>query len=121
MAYLTELEGKHFQFMRHQSPSSRSAREVLQSRRVNTTTVPESQSRIILSIRHPTLTAPTMSDQQQNKKRKVTSDENLNPSAPPHNLLIKKHSEKGRVPTRGSALAAGYDLYRLDNGVSRHS
>jgi hypothetical protein len=27
-------------------------------------------------------------------------------------LLIMKHSKKARVPTRGSALAAGYDLYR---------
>lgn len=29
--------------------------------------------------------------------------------APP--LMIKKLSEKGRLPTRGSAFAAGYDLY----------
>lgn len=26
-------------------------------------------------------------------------------------LLVKKLSEKGRVPTRGSAFAAGYDMY----------
>ena len=39
-AGLTEPEGKHSQFMRHQSPSSRSAREVLQSRRANGTTIP---------------------------------------------------------------------------------
>lgn len=26
-------------------------------------------------------------------------------------LLVKKLSEKGRIPTRGSAFAAGYDLY----------
>ena len=34
------------------------------------------------------------------------------------NLLIKTHSEKARIPTRGSAQAAGYDLYRLDIGAS---
>lgn len=34
------------------------------------------------------------------------------PVAPSTNLLVKKLSAKGRVPTRGSALAAGYDMYR---------
>ncbi|EJU06066.1 dUTP diphosphatase, partial [Dacryopinax primogenitus] len=29
-------------------------------------------------------------------------------------LLIKKHSDKARLPTRGSALAAGYDLYSAE-------
>lgn len=29
-------------------------------------------------------------------------------------LRIKRHSEQARIPTRGSALAAGYDLYRSD-------
>ena len=56
-----------------------------------------------------------MSDDHQNKKRKVTSELDGELDAPLiYNLLIKKHSEKARVPTRGSALAAGYDLYRLD-------
>jgi dUTP pyrophosphatase len=32
--------------------------------------------------------------------------------APTSNLLIKRLSDKARLPTRGSALAAGYDLYR---------
>lgn len=32
--------------------------------------------------------------------------------APSTKLLVKKLSAKGRVPTRGSALAAGYDMYR---------
>ena len=32
--------------------------------------------------------------------------------APVANLLIKRHSEKAKLPTRGSLLAAGYDLYR---------
>ena len=45
------------------------------------------------------------------------------PSSPPEiaekiaavktfSLLVKKLSDKGRAPTRGSALAAGYDMYR---------
>jgi len=38
-------------------------------------------------------------------------------STPADKLLVRKHSEKARTPTRGSPLAAGYDLYRLDIGV----
>lgn len=34
------------------------------------------------------------------------------PIAPGTKLLVKKLSAKGRVPTRGSTLAAGYDMYR---------
>jgi hypothetical protein len=34
------------------------------------------------------------------------------PVAPRNSLLIKRLSEKAKLPTRGSALAAGYDLYR---------
>lgn len=46
----------------------------------------------------------------QVKKRKVEdTDASL---APVSNLLIKRLSEKARLPTRGSPLAAGYDLYR---------
>lgn len=32
--------------------------------------------------------------------------------APTSTLLIKRLNENARIPTRGSALAAGYDLYR---------
>lgn len=32
--------------------------------------------------------------------------------APVIGLLVKRHSEKAKLPSRGSALAAGYDLYR---------
>jgi hypothetical protein len=46
----------------------------------------------------------------QVKKRKV-EDADVS-VAPVSNLLIKRHSEKARLPTRGSPLAAGYDLYR---------
>jgi dUTP pyrophosphatase len=35
--------------------------------------------------------------------------------APP--LLIKKLSEKAKLPTRGSAFAAGYDLYAAKDTV----
>lgn len=36
-------------------------------------------------------------------------------TAPP--LLIKKLSDKARLPTRGSAFAAGYDLYAAKDTV----
>lgn len=52
-------------------------------------------------------------DIPQQKKRKMSltteTDAHLAPVA---NLLIKRLSEKARIPTRGSPLAAGYDLYR---------
>ena len=35
----------------------------------------------------------------------------------PGPLLIKKLSDKARLPTRGSALAAGYDLYAAHDTV----
>ncbi|KAF9647057.1 dUTP diphosphatase, partial [Thelephora ganbajun] len=33
---------------------------------------------------------------------------------PTDKLLIKRHSEKARIPTRGSVRAAGYDLYSAE-------
>jgi dUTP pyrophosphatase len=48
-------------------------------------------------------------DAPENKKRKAEPDAGI---APASNLLIKRLSEKAKLPTRGSALAAGYDLYR---------
>jgi dUTP pyrophosphatase len=50
-------------------------------------------------------------EQPENKKRKVSSEPDAGISAA-SNLLIKRLSEKAKLPTRGSALAAGYDLYR---------
>lgn len=44
------------------------------------------------------------------KKRKLEEDTVAPP--PVSKLLIKRLSEKARLPTRGSAFAAGYDLYR---------
>ncbi|KAI0637935.1 dUTP pyrophosphatase [Trametes polyzona] len=37
--------------------------------------------------------------------------------APVAGLLIKRHSDKAKLPTRGSALAAGYDLYSAETKV----
>lgn len=52
-------------------------------------------------------------DLQQVKKRKVSEEtEKDAPATCVTGLLIKRHSDKARLPTRGSALAAGYDLYR---------
>jgi len=50
-------------------------------------------------------------DAPENKKRKVSPEPDAG-IAPASNLLIKRLSEKAKLPTRGSALAAGYDLYR---------
>lgn len=55
-----------------------------------------------------------MSDNTQVKKRKMsTSNDNEHSNiAPVSKLLIKRLSEKAKLPTKGSPLAAGYDLYR---------
>ncbi len=53
----------------------------------------------------------------QVKKRKV-EDEEASPT-PIANLLVKRLSENAKLPTRGSALAAGYDLYRYIPSVKR--
>lgn len=45
----------------------------------------------------------------------ITTNPGLNTSHPP--LLIKKLSPKARTPTRGSAFAAGYDLYSAHDTV----
>jgi dUTP pyrophosphatase len=50
-------------------------------------------------------------DSPQLKKRRL-SDSNQDSPAPMAQLLVKKLSDKARIPTRGSLLAAGYDLYR---------
>ncbi|KAK0491218.1 dUTP pyrophosphatase [Armillaria novae-zelandiae] len=51
-------------------------------------------------------------EEQTNKKRKMSpSAQSLAPAA---SLLIKRLSDKAKLPTRGSALAAGYDLYSAE-------
>lgn len=52
-----------------------------------------------------------MSDLNMTKKRKA-SEEPETELAPVANLLIKRLSPKAKLPTRGSPLSAGYDLYR---------
>lgn len=54
-------------------------------------------------------------DLPQLKKRKmspVTDPETF--MAPEPQLLVKRLSKNAKLPTRGSALAAGYDLYRCE-------
>lgn len=60
------------------------------------------------------MTTETTSIVHIDKKRKMSpAPENTKAEiAPTSNLLIKRLSEKAKLPTRGSALAAGYDLYR---------
>jgi dUTP pyrophosphatase len=52
------------------------------------------------------------------KKRRTSFSADAEPEnlAPGAQLLVKRLSEKGKIPTRGSALAAGYDLYRYASG-----
>jgi len=70
------------------------------------------KTRFTLAVaRRFTQTITMTAEQPENKKRKVYPE----PEAgipPVSNLLIKRLSEKAKLPTRGSALAAGYDLYR---------
>ncbi|OSX59285.1 hypothetical protein POSPLADRAFT_1150677 [Postia placenta MAD-698-R-SB12] len=51
------------------------------------------------------------------KKRKLVNEqkEDHTDRAPVSNLLIKRLSNRARLPTRGSPLAAGYDLYSAEN------
>ncbi|KAG6828683.1 hypothetical protein H0H93_014794 [Arthromyces matolae] len=53
-------------------------------------------------------------DTPQLKKRKMSPEA---PLAPSSNLLIKRLSEKARIPTRGSPLSAGYDLYSAEDKI----
>jgi len=50
---------------------------------------------------------------EQLKKRKMSSSEDIQqtPLAPDSQLLVKRVSDKGKLPTRGSPFSAGYDLY----------
>ncbi|KAI0774026.1 dUTP pyrophosphatase [Fomes fomentarius] len=56
-------------------------------------------------------------DTPQLKKRKMSPENCKADLAPVSGLLIKRHSDKARLPTRGSALAAGYDLYSSETKV----
>ncbi|KAL4241390.1 Deoxyuridine 5'-triphosphate nucleotidohydrolase [Abortiporus biennis] len=65
------------------------------------------------------ITSRLMSDPSQQKKRKMSpaDGEQQQPLAPVSNLLIKRLSEKAKLPTRGSPLSAGYDLYSAERKV----
>jgi hypothetical protein len=60
------------------------------------------------------LTAPVQSAVLGTKKAKMDSEEMLEgfDNINEHKLLVKKLSTHATLPTRGSSLAAGYDLYR---------
>jgi dUTP pyrophosphatase len=53
-------------------------------------------------------------DTPQLKKRRVSVSDGVGNDAPApmSQLLVKRLSDKAKIPTRGSSLAAGYDLYR---------
>ncbi|KAG8218821.1 hypothetical protein J3R82DRAFT_4499 [Butyriboletus roseoflavus] len=51
----------------------------------------------------------TFEVEPQLKKRRMSDSAQSTPSS---QLLVKRLSEKAKLPTRGSPLAAGYDLYR---------
>ncbi|PSS27880.1 hypothetical protein M430DRAFT_24271 [Amorphotheca resinae ATCC 22711] len=61
----------------------------------------------------PTPTSPVP---KRIKPNPTSPDVSTTMDSPPP-LLIKKLSEKGRLPTRGSAFAAGYDLYAARDTV----
>jgi dUTP pyrophosphatase len=61
-----------------------------------------------------------MRDSPEPKKRKwstESTDDESDSTAPVTNLRIKRLSDKAKLPTRGSALAAGYDLYRFGHAL----
>ena len=51
-------------------------------------------------------------DLPQLKKRKVSTVFDPPSAAPEPQFLVKRLSKNAKLPTRGSALAAGFDLYR---------
>ncbi|KAL1690736.1 dUTP pyrophosphatase [Schizophyllum commune] len=64
-----------------------------------------------------TNTPATLSTPSPSKKRRMSDSADAPTLAPIANLLIKRHSEKARLPTRGSPLAAGYDMYSAEKTV----
>ncbi|KAI0002970.1 dUTP pyrophosphatase [Russula compacta] len=55
-------------------------------------------------------------DLPETKKRKLSPEPDAGAS-PTSSLRIKRLSKKAKLPTRGSALAAGYDLYSAEKKV----
>lgn len=54
-------------------------------------------------------------DISQLKKRKMSPTDFEVPAAPEPQLYVKRLSKNAKLPTRGSAMAAGYDLYRCED------
>ncbi|GAA5893265.1 bifunctional dITP/dUTP diphosphatase [Sporobolomyces salmoneus] len=60
----------------------------------------------------PPPSTSTTSIEPQSKRDKLDTMPSTLPSpASVATFLVQRHSDKARIPTRGSALAAGYDLY----------
>ena len=79
------------------------------------TQLPESHKRVFASWYATTnisMSAQTLEEPQLKKRKMTPVDDEKAGLAPVSNLLIKRHSEKAKIPTKGSPLAAGYDLYR---------
>lgn len=51
------------------------------------------------------------SEEPKAKKQRISPAEDHS-ATPGTQFLVKRLSEKARLPKRGSALAAGYDIYR---------
>ena len=65
------------------------------------------------SSHRPTTVNSMEGEVPQVKRRRLSGSEGgVVVVEPLPSLLVKRHSEKAKVPTRGSAFAAGYDLYR---------
>ncbi|KAG2152862.1 dUTP pyrophosphatase [Suillus clintonianus] len=59
----------------------------------------------------------TGSPQLKKRRMSVSDSANHDPLTPTSQLLVKRLSDKARIPTRGSSLSAGYDLYSAEKKV----
>ncbi|PLN78393.1 deoxyuridine 5'-triphosphate nucleotidohydrolase [Aspergillus taichungensis] len=59
----------------------------------------------------------TNTAQKEEQSQPATMTKDLSTSQAPPSLLVKKLSDKARAPTRGSAFAAGYDVYSAKETV----
>ena len=66
----------------------------------------------VLYITFPPCQFSAMDSEEPKAKKQGISPAEEHPAPLGTQLLVKRLSEKARVPKRGSALAAGYDIYR---------
>ncbi|PKY04817.1 deoxyuridine 5'-triphosphate nucleotidohydrolase [Aspergillus campestris IBT 28561] len=59
----------------------------------------------------------TNTTQEEEQTQSATMTKDLSTSQAPPPLLVKKLNDKARAPTRGSAFAAGYDVYSAKETV----